>query len=84
MLALSRVESAALPAFTEVGWQPIVEEAMSDCLALAERRLHRTVVRMAAAGRHPHAADGRRAPADRACCAIFSTTQSVMRPPARP
>ncbi|AMM25782.1 ATP-binding protein [Variovorax sp. PAMC 28711] len=38
MLALSRVESGALPALVEVAWTPVVEQAMSDCLLLAERR----------------------------------------------
>ena len=38
MLALSRIESGTIPAFDEVRWTPIVEQAMSDCLALAERR----------------------------------------------
>jgi len=53
MLALSRVESAALPAFTEVGWHPIVEEAMSDCLALAERRRIELSCEWPPAGKHP-------------------------------
>ncbi len=38
MLALSRVESGTTPSFDEVSWRPIVEQAMSDCLAMAERR----------------------------------------------
>jgi two-component system sensor histidine kinase QseC len=39
MLALSQVESAtALPRATEVRWQAVVEQAMSDCLPLAGRR----------------------------------------------
>lgn len=38
MLALSRVESGTAPVLDEVRWIPIVEQAMSDCLALAERR----------------------------------------------
>lgn len=39
MLALSRVEAGAAPALgTELDWPPIVEQAMSDCLPLAERR----------------------------------------------
>lgn len=38
MLALSRVESGTAPTLDEVRWPPIVEQAMSDCLALAERR----------------------------------------------
>jgi len=39
MLSLSRVESGVQPALaTEVQWPRIVEQAMSDCLALAERR----------------------------------------------
>jgi len=39
MLSLSRVESGAVPALaSEVHWPGIVEQAMSDCLPLAERR----------------------------------------------
>jgi len=39
MLSLSRVESGVVPALTaEVQWPRIVEQAMSDCLATAERR----------------------------------------------
>ncbi|MDM0029723.1 ATP-binding protein [Variovorax saccharolyticus] len=39
MLSLSRVESGVQPALaTEVRWPQIVEQAMSDCLSLAERR----------------------------------------------
>jgi two-component system sensor histidine kinase QseC len=39
MLSLSRVESGIAPALTtEVEWPRIVEQAMSDCLATAERR----------------------------------------------
>jgi two-component system sensor histidine kinase QseC len=39
MLSLSRVESGVQPSLaTEVEWPQIVEQAMSDCLALAERR----------------------------------------------
>ena len=38
MLALSRVESGAMPRLTEVAWTPIVEQAIGDCLLLAERR----------------------------------------------
>lgn len=39
MLALSRAESAGRGLLTEeVNWPPIVEQAMSDCLALAQRR----------------------------------------------
>jgi len=53
MLALSRVESAALPALTEVAWPPIVEQAMSDCLALAERRRIELSCEWPPAGKHP-------------------------------
>ncbi|RDI27187.1 ATP-binding protein [Pseudacidovorax intermedius] len=39
MLSLSRVESGVLPSLdAEIDWPPIVEQAMSDCLPLAERR----------------------------------------------
>ncbi|MEO8279208.1 MAG: ATP-binding protein [Ideonella sp.] len=38
MLALARVESGTTPAYEQVSWTAIVEQAMSDCLALAERR----------------------------------------------
>lgn len=38
MLALSRVESGTVPVFGGVNWTLVVEQAMSDCLALAERR----------------------------------------------
>ncbi len=39
MLALSRLEAgSAAPAMQEVTWPAVVEQAMSDCLPLAERR----------------------------------------------
>ncbi|MFC5606259.1 ATP-binding protein [Variovorax soli] len=39
MLSLSRAESGNTPAMkTEIDWHAIVEQAMSDCLSLAERR----------------------------------------------
>jgi two-component system sensor histidine kinase QseC len=39
MLALSRLEAgSAAPAMQEVDWPAVVEQAMSDCLPLAERR----------------------------------------------
>ncbi|MBX3608029.1 MAG: sensor histidine kinase N-terminal domain-containing protein [Piscinibacter sp.] len=39
MLALSRLEAGGpAPAQRDVDWAPIVEQAMSDCLPLAERR----------------------------------------------
>ncbi|MGE4050387.1 MAG: ATP-binding protein, partial [Piscinibacter sp.] len=39
MLALSRLEAgSAAPAMQEVAWPAVVEQAMSDCLPLAERR----------------------------------------------
>ncbi|RZI95717.1 MAG: two-component sensor histidine kinase [Variovorax sp.] len=53
MLALSRVESGALPVLTEVAWPPIVEQAMGDCLALAERRGIELACEWPPAGRHP-------------------------------
>jgi len=53
MLALSRVESAELPAFTEVAWPPIVEQATSDCLALAERRRIELSCEWPPKGKHP-------------------------------
>ena len=54
MLALSRVESATAPALTaEVQWPAIVEQAMSDCLALAERRRIELACEWPPAGQHP-------------------------------
>jgi two-component system sensor histidine kinase QseC len=53
MLALSRVESGTRPVFHEVDWTPIVEQAMSDCLALAERRRIELACEWPPAGRHP-------------------------------
>ena len=53
MLALSRVESGATSALDEVRWPPIVEQAMSDCLALAERRGIELACEWPPAGRHP-------------------------------
>lgn len=53
MLALSRVESGALPVFTEVAWPPIVEQAMSDCLPLAARRRIELACEWPPEGRHP-------------------------------
>jgi two-component system sensor histidine kinase QseC len=39
MLALSRLEGAVLAQpLPEVDWQPVVEQALNDCLPLAERR----------------------------------------------
>jgi two-component system sensor histidine kinase QseC len=53
MLALSRVESGTRPAFHEVDWTPIVEQAMSDCLAVAERRRIELACEWPPAGQHP-------------------------------
>ncbi|MDF1485423.1 ATP-binding protein [Ramlibacter sp. H39-3-26] len=53
MLALSRVESGTTPAFNEVCWTPIVEQAVSDCLALAERRGIDLACEWPLQGRHP-------------------------------
>jgi two-component system, OmpR family, sensor histidine kinase QseC len=53
MLALSSVESAdGLRHATEVGWPAVVEQAMSDCLALAERRRMELACEWPPAGRH--------------------------------
>ncbi|MDP9901840.1 ATP-binding protein [Variovorax ginsengisoli] len=53
MLALSRVESGIAPTLDEVQWTPIVEQAMSDCLALAERRNIELACDWPPPGRHP-------------------------------
>lgn len=53
MLALSRVESGALPTLSEVAWTPIVEQAISDCLLLAERRGIELACEWPAAGKYP-------------------------------
>ncbi len=53
MLALSRVESGTIPAFDEVRWIPVVEQAMSDCLALAERRRIDLGCEWPPSGQHP-------------------------------
>ena len=54
MLALSRVEAGTAPSRTaELQWPPIVEQAMSDCLALAERRRIELACEWPPAGRHP-------------------------------
>lgn len=54
MLVLSRVESGVAPALTtEVQWPPIVEQAMSDCLALAERRRIELACEWPPRGTHP-------------------------------
>ena len=54
MLSLSRVESGVVPSLvTEVQWQPIVEQAMSDCLGLAERRRIDLACEWPARGAHP-------------------------------
>jgi two-component system sensor histidine kinase QseC len=53
MLALSRVESGTAPVFDDVRWPPVVEQAMSDCLALAERRGIELACEWPPAGRHP-------------------------------
>ena len=53
MLALSRVESGAMPALEEVRWATVVEQAMSDCLALAERRGIELACEWPPRGQHP-------------------------------
>jgi two-component system sensor histidine kinase QseC len=54
MLALSRLESSTLASLTtEVQWPTIVEQAMSECLALAERRRIELACEWPARGRHP-------------------------------
>lgn len=54
MLALSRAESgAAAPLRVDVDWCAIVEPAMSDCLALAERRRIDLACEWPDAGVHP-------------------------------
>jgi two-component system sensor histidine kinase QseC len=54
MLSLSRVESGVVATLaTEVQWRPIVEQAMSDCLALAERRRIDLACEWPARGTHP-------------------------------
>ncbi len=54
MLSLSRVESGVLPAMdAEIDWHPIVEQAMSDCLPLAERRRIELACEWPAPGVHP-------------------------------
>lgn len=54
LLALSRAESGASPAMkTEIDWHPIVEQAMSDCLALAERRHIELACEWPPKGAHP-------------------------------
>nr|WP_145547357.1 ATP-binding protein [Variovorax boronicumulans] len=53
MLALSRVESGSPPPQHEIDWTPIVEQAMSDCLALAERRRIELACEWPPAGRYP-------------------------------
>lgn len=54
MLALSHLESASAASLTtEVQWPAIVEHAMSDCLALAERRRIELACEWPPRGRHP-------------------------------
>ena len=54
MLSLSRVESGVLPSLdAEIEWPPIVEQAMSDCLPLAERRRIDLACEWPAGGAHP-------------------------------
>ena len=70
MLSLSRVEArmattAAAP-MVEVDWRPIVEQAMSDCLPLAERRKIELACEWPRGATAPAALAGRRAAADRA------------------
>ncbi|HEY0857193.1 MAG TPA: ATP-binding protein [Albitalea sp.] len=53
MLALSQLEATARPArSTEIDWQHVVEQAMSDCLPLAERRQIELACEWPPAGRH--------------------------------
>ena len=53
MLALSRVESGAALVTSEIDWTPIVEQAMGDCLMLAERRRIELACEWPPAGSHP-------------------------------
>ena len=54
MLSLSRAESGSIQAKkTEVVWPPIVEQAMSDCLVLAERRRIELACEWPPGGAHP-------------------------------
>lgn len=54
MLALAQLEAAAsLPQANHVGWPGIVEQAMSDCLALAERRRMELACEWPPAGAQP-------------------------------
>jgi len=54
MLSLSRIESGLTPALTtEIDWPSIVEQTMSDCLALAERRHIELACEWPPRGQHP-------------------------------
>ncbi|NDZ18421.1 two-component sensor histidine kinase [Variovorax sp. WS11] len=54
MLALSRLEAGNVPApKTEVRWPTVVEEAVNECLALAERRRIDLACDWPPDGRHP-------------------------------
>jgi len=53
MLLLSRVESGTAPLQAEVAWPAVVEQAMSDCLSLAERRGVELACEWPAEGTHP-------------------------------
>ncbi|MEJ8849255.1 ATP-binding protein [Variovorax rhizosphaerae] len=54
MLSLSRVESGAKPAMqAEIDWPAIVEQVMSDCLPLAERRHIELACEWPPHGQHP-------------------------------
>ena len=54
MLALARAESGAIPDMaSEIDWPALVEQAMSDCLALATRRHIELACEWPPAGRHP-------------------------------
>ena len=54
MLALSRLESVAADSLAaEVRWPVLVEQAVSDCLPLAERRRIELACEWPPAGRHP-------------------------------
>jgi two-component system sensor histidine kinase QseC len=54
LLALSRLESAtSLPTLHEVSWPQVVEQAMSDCLPLAQRRGIELACEWPEPGQHP-------------------------------
>ena len=80
LLALSRVDAAERPAQREpVEWQPIVEQAVSDLLPLAERRRIELACDWPAEGAPAFAAARRCRPADAAAAQPASTTPCAMR-----